>query len=732
METALQPNQPRAVGVSRLSVALPLLAAVLVMLTFVTIPPAPVDLNVDADTSLSGVLNYAQQHGLQFGPELVSTYGPLGYLIFFYFSPHAAGMRMMVDVTFCLTVAAGLCLVAWRLRPVWRCLLLGVFMFVAPNLHPRTDLVIDTGFLCWGLLCFVETDRRVALSVLTFIVLAVFGALAKTSVIFMAGLSIVLVAGGLAARGEWRLGLGMVAGFGVGIPLAWMAAGQNLWHLGSYLINALVLVQGYNQALGWEGLPQVMLWAFLLMLAGMAMVIIRALTAFEGRDGRAACRRGLLLVWVSSLLFLVWKHGVVRGDSYHVVHFFGFLSLLAPALEILPCESRAARLCARALTAACCVLPLIALQGWFFPATPKSLPQAFRAFRYNAGCLLRPGDYQRRMNDIIEAKRHEARLPQLHRMIGSASVDVFGQHQVYALFNNLNYRPRPVFQSYVACNAALMRLNEAFYLSGAAPEYVMFSLGPIDRKFPPLEDAMVLRHLMLNYEPAGAEGEFLLLRSKPSQEARLKLLREGVVRPGERIELSDFGGKDLWLEIDLEPTLLGRLRQFLYQPSAVRLAAWREGAKGVLTKRRAPAAMLAAGFVASPLLLNNGDLLGYYNGKPPPRPGAYSVELLPGEGQFWRSAVRFRVFQIRSGGASVPANSNFSGERLETSIRRHSQFPCLSSRSFVSSGRADFSIHALAAGSSRVSQTFATCSACLLNSSGSPKVSSISASAAGH
>ena len=94
----------------------------------------------------------------------------------------------------------------------------------------------------------------------------------------------------------------MVAGFGVGIPLAWMAAGQNLWHLGSYLINALAVVQGYNQALGWEGLPQVTFWGLLLVLAGMAMVITRALTAFDGKDRRDAWRRWLLLAWLSACL----------------------------------------------------------------------------------------------------------------------------------------------------------------------------------------------------------------------------------------------------------------------------------------------------------------------------------------------------------------------------------------------------------------------------------------------
>jgi hypothetical protein len=645
METALQPEQPRTARAARRGVALPLLAAVLVMLTFVTIPPAPVDLKVDTDTSLSPVLNYAQQHGLQFGPDLVSTYGPLGYLIFFYYSPNAAGLRMMVDVAFCLTVAVGLCLVAWRLRLVRGGLLLGVFMFVAANLNPRTDLVIDTGFLCWGLLCWVESGRRLALSVLVFSALAVFGALAKTSVIFMAGLSAVLVAGGLAARGQWRLGLGMVAGFGVGVSVAWMAAGQSLWHLGPYLTNALALVQGYNEALGWEGLPRVMLWAFLLLLAGMAMVAIRALTGLGGRDRGAAWRRGLLLAWIASLLFLVWKHGVVRGDSYHVVYFFGFLSVLALTLGVVPCEKVAARLCARGLAAGVCLLALVALQSWFFPATSKSLAQPFRAFGYNASCLLRPGHYWQRMNEVVETNRRENRLPRFRDAIGSATVDVFGQHQVYALLNDLNYRPRPVFQSYAACNARLMRLNEQFYLSRAAPEYVMFSLEPIDRRFPPLEDAMVLRDLLFNYELVGAEGDFLLLKLKSVLPPRLRLLGEGTVRPGERIELGAFGGADLWLEIDLQPSLLGRLRQTFYRAPVVRVAAWRDASRRLLFRRRAPAPMLAGGFLASPLLLSTEDVRSCCQGKPPARPGAYSVELLPEDGRFWEESIRFRVYE---------------------------------------------------------------------------------------
>jgi hypothetical protein len=576
----------------------------------------------------------------------VFTYGPLGYLTFFYFSPRAAGTRLVADVVLCFTVAAGLCLVAWRERPAWGCALVGVFVFMAANLETRTDLVVDSGLLCWGLLCMVESGRRLTFSVLVFAALAAFGALAKTSVLFMVAPSVVLLAGGLVARGQPRLGVGMVAIFGAGIVLGWMAAGQNLSHLGTYLTNALAVVQGYNQALAWEALPQASASGFVLIALVLGMVIIRGLTAFEQGEQHIAWRRGLVVAWVGCLLLPIWKHGFVRGDAYHLVYFFGFAPVLALALEVLPCENRAARLWARGLGAACCLVAIFTVQSLFFGPGWKSLAQPVRAFSYHARCLLYAGEYQRRMNDYIETNRRRTRLPEFRKVIGRASVDVFGQQQLYALLNDLNYRPRPVFQSYVACTARLMSLNEQFYLSPEAPEYVIFALGPTDRRFPPLEDAMVLRDLLLNFEPAGAESNCLLLKRKSLGSPRLKLLREGTVRPGEQINLKDFSGADLWLEISLEPTLPGRLRQFFYRPPTVRLAAWGESAKRPLLQRRAPAPMLAAGFVASPLLQRNEDMLARYSGNPASRPSGYSVELLPGEEHFWQSAARFRVFEI--------------------------------------------------------------------------------------
>jgi hypothetical protein len=245
----------------------------------------------------------------------------------------------------------------------------------------------------------------------------------------------------------------------------------------------------------------------------------------------------------------------------------------------------------------------------------------------------------------LQALRRLTALPHLRENIGQSSVDVFGYDQIYAIFNELNFHPRPVFQSYLAYNAALMRLNDKFYLSRAAPEFVLFNLTPIDRRFPPLEDSFVLRDLLINYEPVDAEGAFLLLKSRSHEMPRLNLLREASVSLRQQIDLLEFGQTNLWMEIDAEPTLLGRVRELFYKPSKIRLKVFPGAADSGFP---APAPMLSAGFLASPLVLRRQDLLKAYTGENVSRPEAYSVDPGPDGARFWKPTVRYRIYQIEN------------------------------------------------------------------------------------
>src|SRR5579859_66878 len=56
-----------------------ILSALFVSLVCLTVPSVAADLGADA--SWSAVLQWAHIHGLQFGTQIVFTYGPLGYLL---------------------------------------------------------------------------------------------------------------------------------------------------------------------------------------------------------------------------------------------------------------------------------------------------------------------------------------------------------------------------------------------------------------------------------------------------------------------------------------------------------------------------------------------------------------------------------------------------------------------------------------------------------------------------
>jgi hypothetical protein len=642
-----------------------LFVSLVATLTFVTIPRYPY--LIDDALSEKAVLSYAHEHGLQFGKDIVFTYGPLGFLVSRYFFSHASSVRMGTDFVTCLATALGICLLAWRLNAIWKWLLIGLFIFLCSNIDPRADLVLYIGLFGWGLLCFLESGFRLALSTSIFIGLAAFSVLVKANFLVLVALSSILIVLDLGIRGKiWAAGwiiVGLVSAFLGG----WHAAGQDLSNLKPFFLNSIPIVLGYDQTVGMEGLQILQQRGWMTLPLIFAAAAIRTLTAFE-RDGqRMRYRRALLLVWTSALIFIIWKHGFVRAGLFHGGFYFGLVPILALALEALPSERIKAANWSRALAGLCCLICLLTLASLFFPDLKSAFIQPFRAVPANLSALLRPAEFQQQMLELQKTQLAETELPRIRKLVARAPVDVFGQDQLYAIINDLNYRPRPIFQSYMAYNTALARMNEQFYFSKAAPEYVLFRLTPVDRRYAPLEDAAVLRDLLINYEPVEGENQFLLLKQKVARPVpKLMLLREGAVKPGEPILLNESGQADLWMQVTVSPSLLGRARQFFYKPTNVRLAMWRKSSREGASWFRAPTPMLAAGFVASPMLANTDDALNLYADSAIARPYACSIELGAGNERYWKETIAYRIYKIenrlgRSARESLPRLLTYAG-----------------------------------------------------------------------
>jgi hypothetical protein len=622
-----------------------LLTAFVLALTFLTIPRIP--LSNGMESSWGAVLSYAHQRGLLFGTDIVYTYGPLGFLTISHFTGDVTGLRLAVDTTLCFGVAAGVCLLAWRLRIGWRLLTIAIFTLVTANVQEQTqDLLINIGLLCWGLLCACESRPRLRIYVLCLVLLAIFSALTKVTGLVLASFTVSAIAADLSLRGCRRLSVMLVLGFIVGFLGGWAALGQTISHIPAFLAGGLGVSGGYNGAMGLEPGLAALTGGLLTLFTALAAALTRCWVQEESNIAQR-WRQRLLLAWLLLLIFVTWKHGFVRADLHHAIFFVGFAPVMALVLEALPWPTLKPSRWTGQLAGACCLCAILTLQSLLYPDF-LHLERPFRQAAANAAALLWPGAYREHMERSLRLERHRASLPRLREKIGSAPVDVFGNFQAYAVFNELNYRPRPVFQSYSAYSAPLMRLNERFYSSSAAPEFVLAKLGTIDDRLPVLEDAFAFRYLLRNYEPIGNEGGFLLLKSRASVTPEVTMLRQGTVRAGEPIDLKSYGQSDIWLEIDLQPTAAGRLRKFFYQPPLVRLWVW-DGMPARPTKQfRAPAPIMAAGFLASPLVLSNEGLLDLYAGKTVARPSAYSVEIAPSSGFLWQGTIPYQLYRIEN------------------------------------------------------------------------------------
>jgi hypothetical protein len=248
----------------------------------------------------------------------------------------------------------------------------------------------------------------------------------------------------------------------------------------------------------------------------------------------------------------------------------------------------------------------------------------------------------------LKARRGEAELPVIREVVGGGSLGVFGFHQAHAFLNGLNYRPQPVFQSYLAYNRALSRLNEQFYLSARAPEYVVFELAALEHRFAALDDGLGLPSFLAGYRPVTNESGFLLLKRQFQHGSTRTLLEEGDCKMSSRVDVSRYGETNLWLELEVHQSFLGNLQQLLYRSPELRLSVWKTNSlvEKPIARRQAAPSVMKSGFLCSPFFLETQQVMDFYEGRSVLRPDAFSIEPAPGTQAHWKPAIHFRLYRV--------------------------------------------------------------------------------------
>jgi hypothetical protein len=549
----------------RVALSTPLLGTVVALLTWSFFGLAP---SAGIDPSWVEGLYMASERGLDFGTQIVFSFGPLGFLDF----PGAYMVDLgrlaflwstLVHLSFCLAVL-------WASRRAFG-LLVGLVVTVFVASMPSSDPVLITAAVVGAAALLDEWSPRLrlgfALGAGALAGMQLLGSLRAGPVLVLIGLAVLL---GLPER---RRTLPVfLASLLISFLAFWFATGQGLGNLDDYALNTASVLSGYSSSMVYV-LPG-RWWQFPGFALGAAVLVVLGIAAGRRWD---APRRVALLVMVAAVAFLMFKHAVVRSSpgSAGVC----LAALLAIALALAPHVRRTLAVGAIVLLVG---LTYIGNQEGFSPVTFDFQARA-ESFITQLKYMVKPGGLAEQQLAGREAMRaYYALTPRQLALLRSGSVHVASLEAGVAYAYELDWDPLPVFQQYTAYTERLDRLNAAKLESSSAPDRILWENAPvvdptfvsvrpfpgtIDERVPAWDSPAEMVQMLCRYRVEDWDKRWAILRRSADRCGRERSLSSVSVAAGETVRLpATRPDEALVVRVDgLGVSGLERLRALLFR-----------------------------------------------------------------------------------------------------------------------------------------------------------------------
>jgi hypothetical protein len=601
------------------------------------VPVSPLMPSVGLDPSWRLAINRATADGLQFGRDIVFTYGPLGAVLTRLYEP---GLRLLTSSAAVFLAAGCITATLLALRARGPAVHLGGAVAVVV----LTSYSLDSLVLVYPLVgAFAITElparRWPRLSALV-LIFAPLGLLPITKLsLAPAAVAGIAAGGALLLRRRDRIGAAVVLVAPVASLLGWwVTAGQVVGSLPGYFRATWPVVIGYSEAMSLHDTSRLAPG----VVTGMYLVASTAVTVALLRGARPRDERLVLGAATALTLFVVYKAGYVRADVHMEIGALAILAVGALVTTHVELSATAGR---------CLGVGIVVLALVTYLATTVTSPVSDATDH-----TIRPvGDLLR--GDLLPAamrRRYDAALRDIRTRFPLPATD--GTSDLYTSALTLMFAgggawsPRPVIQSYSAYTAGLARLD-AEHLEGLdAPRTIFLRIQPIDRRLAALEDGASWVPMLENYDLGGRTSGHLDLRRRSQPRAVTLGTETHTFTPelGQPVALP--GSSNAWLaSFDVRPTRLGLLRTALWKPP--QLVIELQTADGERFVRRFVPAMARAEFVLSPYVGDTKDFRSWFLGRPRTSSDrrVISVRLeveVPGgigASMAWRSSYTLRV-----------------------------------------------------------------------------------------
>jgi hypothetical protein len=148
-------------------------------------------------------------------------------------------------------------------------------------------------------------------------------------------------------------------------------------------------------------------------------------------------------------------------------------------------------------------------------------------------------------------------------------VDIFPCDIALLYAYDLNWSPRPVFQSYSAYTPVLDQMNASHFEKEEAPDNIIYSYASIDKRYPLFDEPIVFRALLKNYEVQSLDNYLILQQRQEKINYDSIPVSSGVCPIGTFIDVPQCPGQHIYCNIDISTNLWGKLINLLYKPTFI-------------------------------------------------------------------------------------------------------------------------------------------------------------------
>jgi hypothetical protein len=570
--------------------------------------------STSTDDSWALALGHFLKHHVQAGEDYFFTYGPLGYFLTWTSDRDLFWCRLAWEVLVkSLFVFALLKLIKPLGLPARLTACLVIVAFAGPILT-MPDVFCMVILMAQVVLLMNAAENPSRIADLVGVSLMGLLALTKFTLCLYSMTGVVGISGYLIRNRRWGRALLLVSGFAASFGIYWLAAGQHLANLPRYFYGSLQVTSGYTEAMALDGDP-----TQLYLGVAIALLLAASLIAFPLRC-HWKLKQATLAVLIGLAIFQEWKNGFVRHDQ-HSFGFFAFV-LFLPFLLPVAFPTIPWRKPPRVVLLACALF--LSAAGIEIVLRDHGFPYAFNPAQLLAGACAKTYDHVTNLLHPVQRWRASQEeytrvaaahaLPRIRAVVQDRTVDILSQEQSLILFNHLNWRPRPVFQSYCAYTPYLISANAQFLAGARAPEFLIVNLRPVDGRLPALEDGAALLQILHDYQPVLIEKTYLLMKRNsegaPRRALSRHVSRDEVVKFDQEVSLDGEGDGPQVLALDVKCCKTGKLRNFLHKPPPlfIRLRM----ANGQVHRFRFIPAMARTGFLINPLVSTNLDVTRLY------------------------------------------------------------------------------------------------------------------------